>query len=387
VAEATRVLIRCEARGFPFDLYGDAEIERTLTELFVALERREGAPRTVFSIGRTADPKARWEVTIDGDSFMSSEQIGEALHGLMVQINQHVIAARPDLLSIHAAAVATSKAAALLPGSSGSGKTTLCARLLQRGAAYLSDDSVALDANGSVLGYPKALGFKVGTWRQFLDAGLDDLDQGPGWQPVWQIPPSRLGAASVDRADPTTIVVPRFVEGASLRVDPMTRVASATAILEQVQNLLIFGVPAALELIGALVSRCSSHAVIYGDARDAAPAVLDLIEAAESGGAPYQLVPAGTFDGAVSQPHPAAGVTALCFADGALLVKVESGEFAGVDRIGSVVWPLLDGNRSIASIAAELGPLFGAPNSEIGSGLSEWISDLVRRGFLTSPPE
>lgn len=387
MAQATRPLIRCEARGFPFDLYGDPEIQRTLTELFVALERRDGAPRTVFAIGRAESHGTRWEVTIDGESFMSSEQIGEALHGLMVQINQHVIAARPDLLSIHAAAVAIQNAAALLPGSSGSGKTTLCARLLQRGAAYLSDDSIALDSHGLVLGYPKALGFKVGTWRQFLDAGLDDLDHGSNWQPVWQIPPSRLGAASLASADPTAIVVPRFEEGASLRVGPMSRVASATAVFEQLQNLMSHGVPAALELIGALVSRCSCHSVVYGDARDAAPAVLDLIGPPESGGAPYQLVPAEAFAGAFSEPHPAAGVSALCFEDGALLVKGGSGEFAALDRIGSVIWPLLDGNRTIASLVAELAPLFGSSSSAIESGLSEWMNDLVRRGFLADPPE
>jgi hypothetical protein len=387
VAVANRTLIRCQARGFLFDLHGDPEIHRTLTELFAALERRAGDPRTVFSIGRAAGPVSRWQVTIDGELFMSSEQIGEALHGLMVQINQHVIAARGDLLSVHAAAVATEDGAALLPGSSGSGKTTLCARLLQRGAGYLSDDSVALDPGGLVLGYPKALGFKVGTWRQFVDAGLDDFDHGTGWQHVWQIPPSRLGAASVASADPTAIVVPRFEEGAPVRVETMSRTASATALLEQAQNLLTFGVPAALGLIGALVTRCSGHTVTYGDARDAAPTVLGLIGSPEPGGVPYQLVPAESFDRPVSQPHPVDGVSALCFEDGALLVMGGSGEFASVDRVGSLVWPLLDGNRTIVSIAAELAPLFGARVSDVGSDLSEWIRDLIERGFVTNPSE
>jgi hypothetical protein len=326
-------------------------------------------------------------VRIDEESFMSSEQVGEALHGLMVQINQHVIAARDDLLSVHAAGVAAKSVAALLPGSSGSGKTTLCARLLQRGAAYLSDDSVALDPGGMVLGYPKALGFKVGTWRQFLDAGLDDFDHGTAWQHVWQIPPGRLGAVSVASADPVAIVVPRFEDGAPVRVEPMSRVASATALLEQVQNLLTFGVPAALELIGSVVARCSGHTVTYGDARDAAPFVLGLIKSPESGVVPYQLVPAGSPDGPADQVHPAAGVSALCFEDGALLAMGSSGEFATVDRVGSLVWPLLDGHRTAASIAAELAPLFGAHSSDIGSDLLKWTRDLVEQGFLANPKE
>ncbi len=59
--------------------------------------------------------------------MMECEQLGEALHGLLVYLNRRVVMARDDLLSIHAAAVAGPKGAVVLPGSSGSGKTTLCA--------------------------------------------------------------------------------------------------------------------------------------------------------------------------------------------------------------------------------------------------------------------
>lgn len=382
VDDQSRLVIRCEARGFPFDVHSDAELHGILTGLFAALERRAGHALAVFSVGREAGDGTPWHLRMDGDLMMGCEQLGEALHGLIVYVNQRVVAARDDLLSIHAAAVATTDGAVVLPGSSGSGKTTLCARLLQHGAAYLSDDSVALDRHKRVLGYPKPLGFKVGTWEQFTGAGLEDLDLDHGGQLVWQIPPSRLGASSVTSADPVAVVVPRFEDGAPLQVEQMSRHVAAAALLEQVQNLPAFGVPDALEVIAGLAARVSCHTVIYGDARDAAPAVLDLIRSTEGEAAPYEVVPAETPKGSITQPFPAADLSALRFEDGALLVRAGSGEFALVDRAAALIWPLLDGHRTVESISAEFAPLFGTHRSEIESDVSRWISELVDRGFL-----
>lgn len=378
-------MIRCEARGFLFDVQGDAEVGGTLTGLFAALERQAGSAAAAFSVGREGGDGTPWHVRMDGLLVMGCEQLGEALHGLLVHINQRVVTARDDLLSIHAAGVATSDGAVVLPGSSGSGKTTLCARLLQRGADYLSDDSVALDRHERVLGYPKPLGFKVGTWEQFADAGLDDLDLDHGRQLVWQVPPGRLGASGLTSAVPVTVVLPRFEPGAPLRVEPVSRHVAAAALLGQAQNLLAFGVPDALEVIGRLAARLPCHTVVYGDARQAAPAVLDLIGSAVGGDAPYEVVPAEAPAETVTQPFPAADLSALCFEDGALLVRGGSGEFAAVDRAGALIWPLLDGHRTVGSIGAELAPLFGAPRSEIESDVSRWITELVDRGFLLTP--
>jgi hypothetical protein len=379
-------VVRCEARGFLFDVHCDVELQGTLKELFAALERRTGEASAVFSVSREQGPGTQWHVRMDGQILMGCWRLGEALHGLMVHITQRVIAARDDLLSIHAAAVATSDGALVLPGSSGSGKTTLCARLLQRGAAYLSDDSVALDPAGHLLGYPKALGFKAGTWHDFADAGLDDLDLERG-QLVWQVPPARLASSTVTIAEPTVVVVPRFEAGASLQVEPLSRAGAARALLEQAQNLLAFGVVAALEVIGRLAARRAAHAVIYGNAGEAAAAVLELLRSADVAEAPFQVIPARSPAAGVTLAFPAVDVSAVCFEDGGLLVRGGTGEFATVDRVGALIWPLLDGQRTAESIAAELAPFYGAPSSEIESGLSAWIDDLVERGLLVRPSE
>jgi hypothetical protein len=385
VDEPSGVVMRCEARGFTFDVHGAAELEPMLTALFAALERPAGKATALFSVDRAAGDGTNWQVRVDGKLMMACEQRGEALHALLVFLNQRVVMAHDDLLSIHAAAVATQDGAVLLPGDAGSGKTTLCARLLQRGAGYLSDDSVALDRDGRVLGYPKPLGFKLGTWEQFADAGLADLELDPGTQLVWQVPPSRLGATSVAVAEPVAIALPRFERGASLRAEPISRQAAAAALLGQVQNLPAFGVPTALEVIGRLAARVPAHAVFYGDARHAAPAVLDLIRPVECSAGSYELVPAGIPVGTPSQPYPARDLTALCFDEGALLVRGESGKFITVDRAGAVIWPLLDGHRTVEAIGAELAPVFDADRREVEADIAGWIGELLEAGFLVSP--
>ncbi|MEW6471647.1 MAG: PqqD family peptide modification chaperone [Actinomycetota bacterium] len=367
-------------------MHGDAELQALLTGLFAALERSAGEAEAVFSVGREAGGGTPWHVRVDGQLMMGCDQVGEALHGLMVHVTQRVVRARDDLLSIHAAGVAKSGAAVVLPGASGSGKTTLCARLLQGGADYLSDDSLAFDRQARLIGYPKALGFKVGTWVQFSDVGLADLDVDRGRQLVWQVPPSRLGASSVTSAEPVAVVVPRFEPHAALRLEPLPRHLAAAELLTQVQNLLAFGPAEALEIVGRLTARVSCHSVAYGDSREAAPAVLDLVGMADGAVAPYEVIPADGRSGPVGQPFPAADVAALCFEDGAILVRTASGEFATVDRTGALVWPLLDGHRTLESISAELAPLFAAHPSEIEADLSRWIVDLAHRGFLVLPP-
>ena len=375
-------VIRCEARGFPFDVRGDAELRGVLAELFASLERTGGDAQAVFSITREGEGR-HWHIRTDGQLMMGCERTGQALHGLIVYINQRVWMARDDVVSIHAAAVATPHGAIMLPADSGSGKTTLCARLLQRGAAYLSDDSVALDDQGRVLGYPKPLGFKGATRQQFADGGFVDVDDEQ--EDVWQIPPSRLGAAIVTAADPVAVVIPRFEPGASFRLESISRQAGAAALLRQVQNLPAVGFSEALGAIGRLVAKVPCYAVVYGDAHEAAPRVLDLARPVDNDPAPFQVVPANEPTEGATQPFPATDLITLQFNDGALLVRDGSGEFITVDQAGALIWPLLDGHRTVASISAELANHLGALRSETEAGISDWVYALVERGFLISP--
>ena len=61
-----------------------------------------------------------------------------------------VVERLPDLVAVHAGAVAIDGRALLLPGSTQTGKTLLVTALLERGATYLSDEFALLDEHGRV---------------------------------------------------------------------------------------------------------------------------------------------------------------------------------------------------------------------------------------------
>lgn len=117
---------------------------------------RRVAPRTsrphhapVFRLQATGSPARR----CSGGS--------ELLH----ELEQHLVVAlqraRPELLFLHAAALAFRGRACLLVGASGAGKSTTAWALLQRGWGYLSDELAPLDpTSGLVLPYPHALCLK-----------------------------------------------------------------------------------------------------------------------------------------------------------------------------------------------------------------------------------
>lgn len=384
------LVIACGARGTWLDIHGSPDAHELLRSMLGALERPDGGEAgATFTLHRQVAATGPWQVWRDDELLMGCERLSEALHGLMVYVTQHVVGARDDVLSVHAAGVVLGGAGVLLPASSGSGKTTLCARLLQRGAAYLSDDSVALTPDGRLLGYAKPLGFKPGTWERFAGsagvADLADLAVDPG-QMVWHVPPSRLGAPTAADSDLALVAGPRFTPGASLQIDDMTRHEAARELLAQAQNLAAFGLLAALDVIGAVVAATPCVLLTYGDAVEAATALVELATVGERGTpAPYQVTKGRPPDRLRANPAPAADVGALCFDDGGVLVRGESGEVLTIDAVGARIWPLVDGSRSLGAVAADLSATFDAPPAQIHADVLTWVDQLVGRGFLARP--
>ena len=70
--------------------------------------------------------------------------LADILRCLRFSVIQVLIQVRPDLLWLHAGAVASGECAVLLPGAPGRGKSTLVSRLCARGWTYLSDEVVPL---------------------------------------------------------------------------------------------------------------------------------------------------------------------------------------------------------------------------------------------------
>ena len=78
-----------------------------------------------------------------------------AARGLLHAVIQLLMAARPDLLWLHAGAVACAGRALILSAASGQGKSTVAGELLARGWSYLSDEIAPIDPTScTVLPFP-----------------------------------------------------------------------------------------------------------------------------------------------------------------------------------------------------------------------------------------
>jgi hypothetical protein len=113
-----------------------------------------------------ADVHARFAITetnagvrITKDDGLLVEGIGIAIaiEILDAQMRMTIATAAPEVVFVHAGAVAVNDEAIVLPGKSFAGKTTLVLELIRRGAAYLSDEYAVFDGMGLVHPYPKPL--------------------------------------------------------------------------------------------------------------------------------------------------------------------------------------------------------------------------------------
>ena len=95
-----------------------------------------------------------------------------------------VVERLPDLVAVHAGAVALDGRALLLPGSTQTGKTRLVTALLEQGATYLSDEFVLLDEHGRVHAYPRLLALREDEQVRRVDATTFGAAPSDGSYPV-----------------------------------------------------------------------------------------------------------------------------------------------------------------------------------------------------------
>lgn len=68
--------------------------------------------------------------------------------------------------------------------------------------------------------------------------------------------------------------------------------------------------------------------------------------------------------------------------DGDVLLHLESGQYHGLNPTGSLIWALIDGERTIAAIAAELGTSLADPPEELESEVARFVESLRERDLV-----
>jgi hypothetical protein len=146
--------VRLEVAVEPATLTADAQA--LLPPGWVACEDRDIDARYVlFPDG------SGYEVTRDGHELTHGASLAVSLGVLDAQMRMTIATSAPAGAFIHAGAVAVDRRAIVLPGFTFAGKTTLVRALIERGAAYLSDEFAVLDETGCVHPYAKPLSLRA----------------------------------------------------------------------------------------------------------------------------------------------------------------------------------------------------------------------------------
>ena len=143
--------------------------------------------------------------------------VGSCAHLLLQAALDSLISRSAGGIVVHAALVGRGDAGVLLPGATGSGKTMLCARLMQRGLAYFSDEACYVAAGTQLAGgFARPLCFR-GSWAEPLGLQPADTNGESGGEGVSLVPSGDWKTVcSSGSIVPRLVVFPNFQPGAPL---------------------------------------------------------------------------------------------------------------------------------------------------------------------------
>ena len=81
-------------------------------------------------------------------------------------------------------------------------------------------------------------------------------------------------------------------------------------------------------------------------------------------------------------PRPAAGVVALPLDDELLLLDPRTDGVHQLDRLGAVIWSVLDGEATVDELVDDLADVFAAPADTVRHDLGELLAALRTAGAL-----
>lgn len=181
-------------------------------------------------------------------------------------------------LLLHAGVVARNDRAVILPAAPGSGKTTLTCALHLAGWRFLSDEFGVLDMDRSCLlpmVRPAPLkNQSIPIIRQRPGAVLGPLFPKTRKGDVAHFVPDRASfTARHTPAQPALVVFPRFIAGAALHCQPLSKAETVLRLGQNSFNYLALG-PVGFRAVVALARQAPAWEMVYGDL-DAAMAQID----------------------------------------------------------------------------------------------------------------
>ena len=299
------------------------------------------------------------------------------LSGLSQQVTLAAIeAARGRAWMLHAAGVATPDGqVVVLVGPSGRGKTT-ASRALGIAYGYVSDETVAIDADGRVWPYRKPL----------------SVIEDPA-APKTQLPPSALGLQPLPDAELRVAAVVLLERDPAHPEVPRVGVTDLGDALEELvsQTSFLHDQPAALRFIAALATATGGIRTVKYREAETLPAVIPSLVAPAGEivvpALPAHVVVAGSGDGPRFTRVEVADEVAVDDPDRVALLTIREDRQGHVTLLGGIapaVWRVADGatleQLTVAAIAA-----YGEPEGfDAGAAVLVAVGQLLDAGLLTS---
>lgn len=224
-------------------------------------------PGRVATIAFDVTEDAGGGVHLHTESEWSFPSLEGCLEQLPTVINEYAVRSAGCVV-LHAGAVRSpAGAVVVMPAPPGAGKSTLTAALIQGGWDYVTDEAVGIRAGSlQAVAYAKPLALDP--------ASRAALGLPPTGLLVTAPSELRSDVARVrgDAGPVTRVVLPQYVAGAAISIEPLSPSHAIQALIGHATNLGRVGQPG-LEALCALAASVPVHRLVHGEARHAVAAI------------------------------------------------------------------------------------------------------------------
>jgi hypothetical protein len=390
----SRTVWAVKAATYCARLLADGDMGDELRSLLIDLR----TPTTSGPVGSiVVSPNASGSYVIRSDQRVWNDDVPAAdvpdqvVHMLL----RAALDQEPSLVHIHAGSVAAGDRTAVLAGLPGCGKSTAIAALVSSGLSYVTDERLAVSADGrSVGGFPKPLSLIEGSFGVLARLDPELTGHGASNGETWQIPASSIGpVASQAFRSPIVLIFIAYRSGRALRVTSVSPVAAAARLLSDSPDVSVRGHHGA-DAIVTLTSSVASVEIEYSELDDLVEAVRNLLDHPPTvrHDEPMMLdssAPCGHLAPRAPSAVDTTGTYAIVegasvwVVDGCALAYIhEAGSIIELDSINGLWLQLLDGNSTVDVLIEEVAEATGTSVAAVSATACSIVHGLWVAGVI-----